>query len=122
LVSRIEHVQIENRDAIQVLQSRNARGFFHYIDPPYPNADQGHYKGYTFEDLDKLLAWCEKCKGKFLLSNYNSKMLTEYIKRNGWNKEEFTFNNKGMRKNDLSRTEVLVWNYEQEGRTLKMFQ
>lgn len=84
LVARIEHAYIENDDAVKVAQSRNVEKAFHYFDPPYPNADQGHYSGralpgggpYGFDEYEKLLTWCaEKCKGKFLLSSYNSEML-----------------------------------------------
>ena len=111
LVERIEHVHIENKDAIEVLESRNVSKAFHYIDSPYPNADQGHYKGYTFDHLKQLLLQCEKLKGKFLLSNYNSEMLSEFVANNNWWKKEYLVNTRGMRKHDLNKVEVLVANY-----------
>lgn len=113
LVKRIEMLHIENRCALQVINSRDTVKTFHYIDPPYPGADQGHYRGYTWSDFEQLLKVLETAKGKFLLSNYNSPLLDEYIERNGWRKQEFTFRNKGMRKNDREKMEVLVWNYKQ---------
>jgi len=118
IVKRIESVIIENRDALQVLESRNVKDAFHYIDPPYPNADQGHYKGYSFDEFEKLLQWCETCKGKFLISNYHSEMLQEYIEKNKWHSSTHTFNNKGMRKNDRKKFEVLVWNYDLPQKTI----
>jgi DNA adenine methylase len=116
LVKRIENTIIENKDAIAVIESRNVAKSFHYLDPPYPNADQGHYRGYTFNDLEKLLVKCEQIKGKFLLSNYNSEMLDSYIIKNNWWKKEFQVNNKGMRKNDKNKVEVLVANYVPAGK------
>lgn len=111
LMKRLEHTVIENRDALWVLESRNVPKAFHYIDPPYPGADQGHYKGYSFHDLEQLLDWMETCKGKFLFSNYDSPLLQEYINRNGWSFSSHTYRNKGMRFNDKTKNEILVWNY-----------
>ncbi len=112
LVSRIENAHIENRDALWILNSRNTNPAFHYLDPPYPGADQGHYKGYSFEDLDELLHWsATECKGKFLLSNFNSLLLDSYIKSYGWHKKEIIKNLAKPRKTGERKIEVLVWNY-----------
>lgn len=111
LVNRIEECHIENNDALKVLQSRNVSKAFHYIDPPYAGADQGHYAGYKWEEYEQLLNMCEKLKGNFILSNYNSPMLDAYVEKNGWWKSDFGYNNKGMRKDDMKKTEVLVANF-----------
>ena len=122
LVERIENAYIENEDAIKILQSRNVKKAFHYIDPPYPNADQGHYSGYTFEDYEKLLQWCAtKCKGNFLLSSYNSDMLNEFIIANGWFKKEINHRIKAPRKSGSIKTEVLISNYATPCGTLRLF-
>lgn len=112
LVKRIEDTHIECRDGMQILKSRNVPKAFHFIDPPYPNADQGHYAGYGLDDFELLLQCCEHLKGKFMLHNYNSEMLDQYIIKNNWWSKEFTFRNKGMRKNDAAKTEIVVCNYE----------
>jgi DNA adenine methylase len=111
LVQRIENAHIENRDAIQILQSRNVTNAFHYIDPPYPDTEQGHYHGYGFDEFELLLQACERLRGKFLLSNRSSKMLDEYIVNNNWWKREFIISNNGKRKGDKINRELLVANY-----------
>jgi DNA adenine methylase len=111
LVARIEHVHIENRDALQVLNSRDVKQAFHFLDPPYPGANQGQYKGYTWEEYEQLLTRAETLKGKFMLCNFNSDMLEGYIQKNNWFKWQKEYNNKGMRKDDKSRVEVIVCNY-----------
>jgi DNA adenine methylase len=127
LVSRLEHTYIENDDALKIAQSRNTKNMFTYWDPPYAGSDQGHYKGYTFNQYEKLLSFCANdYKGKFLLSNYNSDMLDEFIEAAGWFKKEITHSTTGNnghnpRKNRKSRTEVLVWNYPNTCGTLKLF-
>lgn len=119
LVERIQHAYIENDDALKIMRSRNVKKAFHYVDPPYPNADQGHYSGYTFDDYKLLLDFLgTECKGKFLLSSYNSEMLNQYIKIHGWHKKEITMRIGGSRETKatlnrkLDRTEVLVSNYK----------
>lgn len=115
LVRRIEHAHIECDDALKILNSRNVENAFHYIDPPYPNADQGHYRGYGFGEYENLLAFMEKIKGKFLLSSYNSDLLNQYISKNGWYKKEIIHRIKAPRKSGPVKCEVLVWNYELNG-------
>lgn len=121
LVNRIEHAYIENLEALDVLKARNVKDSFHYLDPPYPDADQGHYGGYKWQDFEELLIFLQNdCKGKFLLSNYNSPMLKEYIDRNGWIKTEITHQIKSPRKTGTSKVEVLVRNYANTCQTLQL--
>lgn len=112
LVYRIENAHIENRDALWILNSRNVVKAFHYEDPPYIGADMGHYKGYTMEEYINLLDWnSNKCKGKFILSNYRSEILTKYIHENNWNFKEIKIRLKNPRKSGPEKVEVLVWNF-----------
>jgi DNA adenine methylase len=90
LKARLRLVQIEHNDALKVLQSRDSAVTFHYIDPPYINADQGHYKGYTTSDFTALLECLAQVKGKFLLSCYDGALLREHAKQNGWIVETHT--------------------------------
>lgn len=81
---RLENCQVENNDAIKVIQSRDAENAFHYVDPPYYNSDMGHYGNYTLADYEKLLLTLSKVKGNFLLSSYPSEILEEFTKQFGW--------------------------------------
>lgn len=134
LVTRIEHAYIENDDAIKIAKSRNTKKTFTYLDPPYPGTDQGHYSGkslpggnkFTFVEYEKLLTWCaEECAGNFLLSGYNTEMLSSFIKANGWFKKEITHkvtpNHPTRFTTKKTKTEVLVSNYDTPCGTLKLF-
>ncbi|TAN12333.1 MAG: DNA adenine methylase [Chitinophagaceae bacterium] len=113
LVARIEHETIENRDAIGVLRSRNVSNAFHEIDPPYIGCDQGHYRGYTENNFIDLLEFLQnECTGKFMLHNYNSEILDDYVKRNGWNKKEIVHRLTAPRKSGSVKCEVIVYNYK----------
>jgi len=84
LAKRLESVQIECRDALEVIQTRDTKDSFFYLDPPYFNSDMGHYGGYKEEDFEKLLQLLSKIKGKFLLSSYPSDLLKKYAKKYKW--------------------------------------
>jgi DNA adenine methylase len=122
LHQRLDDVQISCRDALKVIDDRDTPDTFFYLDPPYPNCYQGHYGGYTEEDLQKLLVKLCDLKGKFILSNYWCDILRMYVKELGWNYKEVELS---MRLTNLGRgcrpergiqqrTEVLVYNYSIE--------
>ena len=81
---RLENIEIECADALEIIRSRDSKESFFFIDPPYVNTNQGHYKGYTKEDFEKLLKVLSKIKGKFLLSSYPSELLSKYSKKKKW--------------------------------------
>jgi len=110
---RLQNTQIECADAIRIINSRDAVDSFFYLDPPYFQANMGHYDGYTIEDFELLLKRLSELNGKFILSSYRSKVLSDYVKRYGWNYKEFpgtvsTHARLGVKK---PKTEVLAWNY-----------
>ena len=83
-VTRLEATSIFCRDALKMIANSDRDDTFHYIDPPYFNADMGHYGGYTANDFEKLLQLCATLKGKFMLSSYPSELLTQYALNYGW--------------------------------------
>lgn len=84
LSARLDHVTIEHHDALHIIHIRDTVETFFYIDPPYINANQGHYHGYTEAYFIKLLDMLTTIKGKFLLSCYPSELVTSYITKNSW--------------------------------------
>jgi DNA adenine methylase len=81
---RLEHTSIFCRDALDVIKKTDSRDTFHYIDPPYFNADMGHYAGYTANDSEKLLILLTSLGSRFMLSSYPSDILQEYTTMTGW--------------------------------------
>lgn len=109
--NRLQNVELESRDAIKLIKGTDYEDAFFYCDPPYYNAEMGHYDGYTIEDFELLLQTLGNIKGKFMLSSYPSPILKKYIKANGWKTFEVELNvavsNKGKRK-----IEVITANYD----------
>jgi DNA adenine methylase len=107
---RLERTSIFARDALSVIESTDTPTTFHYCDPPYYNADMGHYGGYTEEDFKRLLNTLSSLQGKFLSSSYPSDVLSECIATQGWRVREIEMKRSagGGRK-----VEVLTWNYEE---------
>lgn len=69
-LGRMASVGVTCDDALNVIQQLDSPQTFFYCDPPYPNTDAGHYKGFTVADLQALVDALDKCQGSFLLSNY----------------------------------------------------
>lgn len=113
---RLQYVQISCSDAISVIRQRDTTETFFYLDPPYINCDQKHYKGYSEEDFKKLLELLASIRGKFLLSNFCSDILREYIDFNKWNYK--VIDKKCMipaiKSKPRRKQEILVYNYNIE--------
>lgn len=109
---RLSEVQISCREALDVIKQRDSSDTIFYIDPPYPMADMKHYSGYTFDNLQELLTLLETINGKFILSNYESPLLTCFINKNGWKYKEIELPIKVANLNaGKKKKEILVYNY-----------
>ena len=112
-INRLDNCTLLNNDALHTLNGTyNDKQTFAYIDPPYFNADCGHYSGYTEEDFEKLLTLlATKWKGSFLLSNYPSKLTDKYITKYNWNCHDIpqTLRVKGIK--NRNKTERLIFNF-----------
>lgn len=111
LIVRLQNTQIENDDACKIISLKDSEEAFHYVDPPYVGANQGHYGGYTQEHFDELLETLSKCKGKFLLSSYHNEALTELVKKHGWYQKEIHLHLGSSQTKGKKRVEVLTTNY-----------
>ncbi len=110
--SRLVRVQVENNNALKVIQRCDDKETFIYADPPYIGSDQGHYKGYSENDYRELLDALAKVKGKFLLSSYPSKILQTYIKKYKWKVQKVTKSVAVTKHTDKVKTEMIVMNYD----------
>lgn len=113
ITQRLEKAQIENTDALRVIETRDSKDTFFYCDPPYFNSDCGHYDGYSKQDYENLLITLSKIKGKFLLSSYPNPLLEKYAKENNWfvKKIDMALSIVAKYKTGKRKTEVLAGNY-----------
>ena len=109
--ARLQGVQIDNNDATEVIARHDTLSTFHYIDPPYVGAKQGHYGGYEQAHFNELLATLANVKGKFLLSSYHNPQLTQYVQQHGWYQKEVSMHLGSSNSAGKKRTEVLTANY-----------
>ncbi len=115
ICQRLEHTQIECKDAVSVIKAFDCEDAFFYADPPYPNTDQAHYSGYTTKDLQQLLEGLSMIKGKFLLSNYPQEIIQEFSDRYGWQNRRYKMPVAASKKSvKPSKIEVLTANYQIE--------
>lgn len=68
---RLKDVSIGCEDALSFIKRFDSPHSIIYADPPYPNADQGHYGGYTLDDYQALCDALDACESSYILSNYH---------------------------------------------------
>jgi DNA adenine methylase len=105
---RLERTSVFCRDALEIIRKTDHEDAFHYIDPPYFNADMGHYGGYTINNFESLLQLLTAIRGKFMLSSYPSDILTDYAEKAKWKMIELNLPRSG---GGGRKVEVLTVNY-----------
>lgn len=111
-VKRLEHVTIEENDALEIIKLWDSPHTFYYCDPPYINAEQNYgTKEYVEEDLKKLVATLNECKGSFILSGYDTDLVPKEWERfeinitcTAINRRKNHIKNENI---DISRKEIL---------------
>ena len=73
---RLSRTIIAGKDALEIIRNYDLDTTFFYLDPPYINSSQGHYKGYMTENYVDLPERLAKIIGKFLLSSFPNEPLT----------------------------------------------
>lgn len=114
-ITKLRNTIIENLDAVEVIKKYDGKYTFFYIDPPYINNCQGHYKGYTEDDYKLLLDTLKQIQGKFILSSYSNDLLKSFIFEIKC-KVKYVYTKchaKKVKNGDKreDRTELLVYNY-----------
>lgn len=119
LKKRIESAYIMCEDAKTCILKFDKEDAFHFVDPPYLNSDQGHYRGYTEDDFSELLEVLSIVKGKFILTNYQSVILDQFVKKNNWidMKKRFETNPSPSNKKRGVKEEIIVTNFDPTDRT-----
>jgi len=70
ILQRFQDVHIGCEDALDFIKRWDSPQTLHYLDPPYPGANQGHYDGYTLDDWRALCELLDTIEGSYVLSNY----------------------------------------------------
>jgi DNA adenine methylase len=113
LISRLQGVVIEHRDAIDVMNAHDTEQTLHYVDPPYVKStrkDKGDDYAHEMTDDQhvQLLDCLKSLKGKVVLSGYKSHIYDMYL--TGWERVE----RKALADGASERTEVLWMNFVNE--------
>lgn len=90
LLAKLSDAFIENLDGIEVIKKYDHNTNFMFIDPPYPDTNQGHYEGYTMANFERLLSILPTLKCKWMLTSYPNAPLKEFVKANGYDYREYS--------------------------------
>lgn len=75
---------VMNEPALKVIERFDSPQTCFYVDPPYPDTNQGHYGGFTQADFEQLIDRLKQCHGAVVLSCYNNPAVPS-----DWAKHEF---------------------------------
>lgn len=81
---RFKCTTVMNEPALKVIERFDSPQTCFYVDPPYPDANQGHYGGFTQADFEQLIGRLKQCHGAVVLSCYNNPAVPS-----DWVKHEF---------------------------------
>jgi DNA adenine methylase len=120
VAQRLRRVQIECRDAIQVINDYDDEDCVFYCDPPYVPGTRGDTNAYgsyemSREDHEGLVEMLASCDGQVALSGYDNDL---YVKNlDGWYvvRDDETVNQNGSTgfSTDNSETQEVLWtNYD----------
>jgi len=105
VIERLQGVVIENKDALEIIESHDRHDVLFYIDPPYVKSTRDFGKDYRYEMTDEdhiaLADKLNQVKGMVIVSGYQSDLYEKLY--SGWTRREKSFHADGM----LPRTEVL---------------
>lgn len=122
LCKRLERVTIENRNALDVIETYDSLDAFHFVDPPYINSNCGHYEGmFNHNSMMMLLELLSSIKGKFMLTMFPYNAIEEKALKEGWiiNRVERTIS--ASKTTRRKQEEWMVCNYQAPNEPLKLF-
>jgi DNA adenine methylase len=121
---------VENMDFQEVIEKYDSPTSYFYTDPPYWKTEN-YYSNHDFDRTDhERLADCLKgIQGRFSLSYYDFKILSEWFPKLRYRWEEKNFKKSAAAKKDGTQnegTEILIMNYGQKvykiGQQLDLFE
>lgn len=122
LCKRLEHVTIENRNALDVIQTYDNSGAFHFVDPPYVNSDCGHYEGmFNHSHMITLLDLLSSIKGRFMLTMFPYMPIEEVANKQGWVIHRVERTISAAKTSRRKQEEWIVCNYRPPKEDLKLF-
>jgi len=85
-IKRMQSVGLACTDALKFIKQYDSPQTFFYCDPPYPNTDQRHYRGYNENNLKDLISVLSNANSSSIVSCYNQ---DELFDPSTWKKETF---------------------------------
>ena len=112
--NRLQRTTVFNEDALRVIERFDSPQTVFYIDPPYPDTNQGAYGGFTQQDFEDLITVLKTCKGSIVLSCYDNKIIPS-----DWIKYEFEAIASGKGVTGVNRNHTEKSNYRDDARRIE---
>lgn len=113
VAERLSRVQIENQDAIDLIETHDHSDALFYCDPPYaPDSRKSGEYAHEMSEQDhrELARTLRQCEGKVAISNYESDLMRELYSE--WNVITGEEKPLASSSNNTSNSEILITNYD----------
>lgn len=96
VAERLRGVQIEQRDAFELIPRYDSPDVLIYLDPPYPHDTRSKWKGAAYEseltdeDHMRLAKLARASQAYVVISSYPSEMYADLYEAHGWQRVEVT--------------------------------
>lgn len=113
VAGRLRDVQVENGDALDIIETHDSPDATFYVDPPYVSGSRGNPDAYVHEMTDDehrgLFELLDECEGYVAVSGYDSGLYSELY--DSWN-VDYDEERAASPDGDGNRQEVLWTNYD----------
>ena len=115
VISKLTHIQIENKDFRDLISTLDFAGAFFYCDPPYPKDVRGSFNDYKFEfsqqDHEELADILHSIKGKAMISSYDGPTMQRLY--GDWRIFRFPIKFNNIRSTQVQECIWMNYDYEQ---------
>lgn len=80
-LERLQDVHVSCEDALDVIKRWDSPQTLLYLDPPYPQTEQGHYSGYSLDDWAALCEALDNCQSSYILSGYDCGIAPQSVQK-----------------------------------------
>ncbi len=119
VIQKLTHIQIENKDFRDLINSLDFSEAFFYCDPPYPKDVRCSFNDYRFEfsmkDHEDLAERLHSIKGKAMVSGYDGPTMQRLY--SDWRMHKFPIKFNNIRSSQVQECIWMNYDYENKGQT-----
>lgn len=113
IINRLQQLDVENLNAVDVIKKYDTPDTFFYIDPPYYEKEHYYTQAFGKHEHEELADCLNKIQGRFALSYYYFDELDAWFPEHKFNKRTYNVSKQSSSRTNKQRgTELVIRNYD----------